>query len=330
LVVLFHLSASNTFVGELCRRHSPQQLAVSVLSMSFEELEVSDTEDEKKTSKEEEEEGDASLQLLAAATMLRLTAHRDFSAALNDEAENALDDALPNVPAEASIADVCVLTACKHISERLSTAHSNPLHFAIVECFFVVVCNLSVYLEAMSKQVVLTFFTLFERCLKPQNVRKGSKVAIVWMPYFLEIFENIVHYQYAGNRDLVYGMLTRMKMLEELVEIANNNVEESLTPEVALDASEPLANGKSSNTTSMPPEWWKGRHEQLMPIVEMLRWMVPRLEADVERQEIMNAEDAKKLLPRSVLGLLPPPHLFTIRTLSQQASLQSMQRLPLA
>ena len=50
------------------------------------------------------------------------------------------------------------------------------------------------------------------------------------------------------------------------------------------------------------------------PIAGLLEETVPKLEAEVEKNEISNSEEAKELLPRCILGLMPPPHAFQLRS----------------
>merc|ERR1719482_1016517 len=102
------------------------------------------------------DEGDLNLQMVVAATLVRLTSSNEFSASLNEEGEMGLDDFI-KVPDEGTVGDIVVLTACKHIGDKLSTAHSNVDHYIIVEYFLVTVCNVSIFLEGFSKESVLAY-----------------------------------------------------------------------------------------------------------------------------------------------------------------------------
>merc|ERR1719265_44200 len=71
--------------------------------------------------------------------------------------------------------------------------------------------------------------------------------------------------------------------------------------------------GTSTAMPAMPAEWWKERCRQLEPIIYMIEHVAPRLEDQVAKKEITSPDQAKALLPRTLLGLLPPPHHFVMR-----------------
>lgn len=160
-------------------------------------------------------------------------------------------------------------------------------------------------------EVSIRFFALFERCAKVVLAKRSGAGAANWLPRLLEAIVNVLQYQYGSNANLVYGLMTRRTMLSDLAaRVAElNNSEEGAKTSEATDKK----NGE------LTPEWSKDMATRLAPIVGLVDGIAPAFEAEVEKNEVSSPEEAKQFLPTSVLGLLPVPHAYTMRSLRHSA-----------
>jgi len=207
------------------------------------------------------------------------------------------------------------LAALKQAGDNLATAKGNKIHQALVELHLCIVVNVSTYAEGLSMETCSRLFALFERCLKPVHLKRGRAGIASWLPYLLEAFSNIVQYQYGPSSNLVYGLMTRQAMFRELAAFCSSGGNGAETPQESAETKENgpvLADGNSNEVRS---QWCNTIEGFLAPLVGLLDAVVPHLESEVEKKDISSPEDAKALLPRCVLGLLPVPHPFVTRNL---------------
>lgn len=128
-------------------------------------------------------------------------------------------------------------------------------------------------------------------------------MGINWVPSLLEVLENIMQHQYHGNVHVAYGIMTRQALFRDLEKLASEVIEPAKTTDT---------NGSTVGTDSL--QHWKEIHLLLRPILGLMDVVIPKLEAEVQEKDIANPEDAKDLLPRSILGLLPVPRTFSLRS----------------
>lgn len=156
-------------------------------------------------------------------------------------------------------------------------------------------------------EVSIRFFALFERCAKVVLAKRSGTGAATWLPRLLEAIVNVLQYQYGTNPNIVYGLMTRRTMLSDLTaRIAElNNGEDGAKTSEATDG----------DAGKLAPDWSKEVAALLEPIVGLVEGIAPTFEAQVEKNEVSSPEEAKMFLPKSVLGLLPVPHAFAVRSL---------------
>lgn len=294
LVLVYHFSGCPDFVKGLCSNSKddemdPAQLADSVLQLSFQGV------------PEHVKEDDAIF--IGMATLMRLTAYREFCDKLNEDYDGEAPDDLPNFTG--SFADLIVLAAVKQASDKIATAQVNELHRSIVEVALSTLCNVSVFAEGLCMDTCLRLFKLLERCGKVQVLKKGRNSLGVLLPRLLEVFQNIVQYQYGSSVDVVYGLMTREALLRDIISLCREKTQ----------ATNGHSTSNDSDTSDFPLSWWEEVQERLQPVEALLDAVVPILTAEVEKQDVSSANDAKKFMPRTALGLLPVPHAFQLRTI---------------
>jgi len=304
LVLVFHLVACNRFVTAACKNEDIADLVEGVLQVGAEAP---------------EHMHDDTIALLTWGVLLRLTTHRDACVAFIEDFEGDVPDDLPEV--SGSVMDLLIVAAVKQASDYFLTTRVNPIHRCIVEACLCAIANLSPFAEGLATETCFRFFALVERVCKSVQTRRTAQGGAVWLPYLLEALENIMQYQYSSNTHLAYGIMARVKLFRGI---------DSIVSDLGEVVSTPTPNGTGGNSprtevseagSSSPlneervAQWRKDVKAHLNPLIRLLEVVVPELEAAVEKKDISNPEDAKELLPKSVLGLLPAPPAFTTRTL---------------
>merc|ERR1711972_470602 len=79
--------------------------------------------------------------------------------------------------------------------------------------------------------------------------------------------------------------------------------------------SQQLGEEAGEDVSSEIQQWWIDFQTHLHVITALLDVTVPMLEAEVSKNDIPSSDEAKDLLPRCILGLMPPPHAFQLRSL---------------
>ncbi len=132
--------------------------------------------------------------------LLKLSGERSFGVSLNRPFRTKLPCDLPLF--SGSHADLVTITLHKLIvngSYRLVPLYS---------CFLTIVCNFSPYWRSMSLVTSVKLVNLFELFSSPKFLYSSEK-AYKHVALLLEIFNNILQYQYHGNEHLVYALVRR-------------------------------------------------------------------------------------------------------------------------
>ena len=132
--------------------------------------------------------------------LLKLSGERSFGVSLNRPFRTKLPCDLPLF--SGSHADLVSITLHKIIvngSYRLVPLYS---------CFLTVICNFSPYWRSMTLVSSVKLVNLFELFSSPKFLYSGEK-AYRHLALLLEIFNNIIQYQYNGNQHLVYAIVRR-------------------------------------------------------------------------------------------------------------------------
>ena len=145
---------------------------------------------------------DAQVGLIHICTfiLLKLSGERSFGVSLNRPFRTKLPCDLPLF--SGSHADLVSITLHKIIvngSYRLVPLYS---------CFLTIVCNFSPYWRSMSLVASVKLVNLFELFSSPKFLYSSEK-AYKHLALLLEVFNNIIQYQYNGNQHLVYAIVRR-------------------------------------------------------------------------------------------------------------------------
>ena len=132
--------------------------------------------------------------------LLKLSGERSFGVSLNRPFQTKLPCDLPLF--SGSHADLVSITLHKLMvngSYRLVPLYS---------CFLTVVCNISPYWRSMSLVASVKLVNLFELFSSPKFLYSGEK-AHRHLALILEVFNNVIQYQYNGNQHLVYAIVRK-------------------------------------------------------------------------------------------------------------------------
>ncbi|KAJ8611150.1 hypothetical protein CTAYLR_003576 [Chrysophaeum taylorii] len=276
--------------------------------------------------------------------LLKFSGERPFCVALNKPFAENLPIDLPIF--DGSHADLVIITLHKMVvngGEKLA---------ALYNCFLTIVCNLSPYAKTLSLVASVKLVNLFELFTSPRFLYQ-AETNHVYVALLLEIFNNIIQYQYSGNPHLVYAIVRRKVVVDQLEQltlptaIANSKdgaseaapalaaansrrpqetkAEKSIeknTTHAAVDATV-KAEAEPSPVSAKPPRFtptaeWLERVKAELPlntITRLLQHLGPQLDELVSRSEF--ALDETQILDfiknTTMVGLLPVPHAIVIR-----------------
>lgn len=162
--------------------------------------------------------------------------------------------------------------------------------------------------------------SLFEAFSSPKFLYTGEKHPL-YVSLLLEVFNNLIQYQYEGNVHTVYTILRKKKIFQDLAKSPNLAEIKQVIEKRQAKLKE--KNAAVGNNVFIPtPEWvalWK-RDLPLYTILTLLKALVPEVEKLCEK-ELATEEDVLVYLRNTTLvGLLPVPHTIVIRTF--QSNLQ--------
>lgn len=132
--------------------------------------------------------------------LLKLSGERSFGVALNKPYGTRLPCDIPLF--NGGHADLISITLHKLI---VNGAYKLvPLY----SCFLTIICNISPYWRSMSLVAAVKMVNLFELFSSPKFLYSGEK-AYKHLALLIEVFNNVIQYQYNGNQHLVYAILRR-------------------------------------------------------------------------------------------------------------------------
>ncbi|CAL1158307.1 unnamed protein product, partial [Cladocopium goreaui] len=248
---------------------------------------------------------ETTLSLIEAAILLNLTSYREVCAELEEDYEGNAPESVPDF--EGSVADLVAMAALTQASEFLNKSKASTVQDSIVQMSFATVANVSAFADGLCMEVSSRLFSLFERCAKAVQLKRNRQGIANHLPLLLEVFDNALQYRYSSNTNLAYGLMTRQAIFRDLVSF----VPQVQTADVAQEG---------DNALELNRQWQEAVEVHLFPIAGLLEATVPILEAEVEKHEISNSDEAKELLPRCILGLMPLPHAFQLRNLRRCAA----------
>ncbi|KAL0479284.1 HID1 domain-containing protein [Acrasis kona] len=233
---------------------------------------------------------------MASFMLLLLSGHREFGVSLNKPFLQKVPLDLPVF--SGNYADLLIILLHKVIVSDKGTIR--PLY----DCLLTIVANISPYTKSLSLVTSVKLLSLFEAFSSTRFLYASDKNH-QYVQLLLEVFNNLIQYQYEGNTHLVYAILRRRKAFKELEK--DHDLQE-------VNAG--LAKRRVPNTFVPDAEWVK-TWKPFLPL-QVVKALFDVLTPEVEKlcsREMATSEDVLDYLRKSTLvGLLPVPHTIIIRT----------------
>lgn len=270
--------------------------------------------------------------------LLKLSGERSFGVSLNRPFRTKLPCDLPLF--SGSHADLVSITLHKIIvngSYKLVPLYS---------CFLTIVSNFSPYWRSMSLVASVKMVNLFELFSSPKFLYSSEK-AYRHLALLLEIFNNIIQYQYNGNQHLVYAIVRRKDSFGRLAALTlakaihqcnkafptsedaeyDADVEDQVAAMTVQDVDEQgtpvktkteAAKEKSQTGRFTPTEAWMAELKSSLPLEtvnRLLQHLVPVVDDMCQRKNgvVDEIEILEVFKDITMVGLLPVPHAIVIR-----------------
>lgn len=302
LILAFHLAACEKFVRILCT----EEEIIPIIEDLFQF-----------TAAIPEHIHEDTGSVLVWGIIMRLTSYREVCIACTEESKGALPDYLPEV--SGSGADVIIVAALQQMGDYFLSSRINSTRTLVSEACLSCVVNLSPFVQSLALESCCKLFGFLERCMKAaSSSRQRYFAGAALLPGLLETVVNILQYQYNSNEQLAYGIMARNSIFNEFKTAASNAVAVAAN---AVHSNGMSEEGHENNLAAQrtPVVQWNQLFEHvedhLQPILFLLEAIVPELEAAVDQKDLSNPEDVKNHLPRSIVGLMPAPRTFVMRSL---------------
>lgn len=273
--------------------------------------------------------------------LLKLSGERSFGVALNKPFNKKLPTDLPLF--HGCHADLLTITLHKLV---VNGAYKLvPLY----SCFLTIIANISPYWKSMSLVAAVKLVNLFELFSSPKFLYSGE-YAHRHLALLLEVFNNIIQYQYHGNAHLVYAIVRRKDAFGQLASLTLEKAQaqchkvygehtsikkdaDTNNPPVRIDtkgipnnlqnADKKADDGASTSSSAIgtpfqPSEEWLEDLKESLPmeaVTRLLQHLVPVVDDIVAGK--MGIVDEQEILDAlnemTMVGLLPVPHPIVIR-----------------
>eukprot|EP00924_Labyrinthula_sp_SR-Ha-C_P001210 maker-scaffold_7-snap-gene-17.29-mRNA-1 protein AED:0.00 eAED:0.00 QI:55/1/1/1/0.5/0.33/3/72/578 len=163
-------------------------------------------------------------------------------------------------------------------------------------CLITILCNFSPYIKNLGVPTCNKLFSLFSACSKKVNY-------IYLLLYFIDLFNNILQYQYNENENLVYGLISHSTLIQNVLQLDFSYLlNEANNPEQIRRISEEV---KSLNATLKKTEYKK---------VEPLKAFYSHILPLIGEKKISSEDELRLFIQNiSVVGILPVPHPIVVR-----------------
>ena len=168
---------------------------------------------------------------LCTFVLLKLSGERSFSVALNKPYKAQLPVDMPLF--KGSHADLVVVVLHKLMVDGMDKLSS------LYTCYLTIICNISPYCKSLCASAAHKLVNLLELFTSPKVLfaTESNYTSVVML---LESLNNLVQYQYEGNFNLIFSILTRRRVFEWL------NSFKVPPPAVQSQAPPPVAGGADS------------------------------------------------------------------------------------
>jgi hypothetical protein len=256
--------------------------------------------------------------------LLKLSGERSFGVALNKPFLTKLPTDLPLF--SGGHADLLAVTLHKLV---VNGAYKLvPLY----SCFLTIICNISPYWRHMSLVAAVKLVNLFELFSSSKFLYSGEH-AHRHLALLLEVFNNIIQYQFTGNQHLIYAIVRRKDSFGRLASLTLQKAQaqchkaygDHTTVQNDADTKipfvDPLGNDDQSEATGLPftpTEDWLTEMKSSLPletVTRLLQHLVPVVDDIVARKQgvVDENEILEVLKDVTMVGLLPVPHAIVIR-----------------
>lgn len=269
---------------------------------------------------------------LASFVLLVLSGERDFSVTLNTTYAEKPISGLPIF--SGNFADFLFLV----IHKLFIDSHERLAPF--FECFLTILCNVSPYIKSLSMVTSITLLKMFDFISRPRYIF-ATENHHRYLTFLLEIFNNLVQYQYEGNNKLVYSILRHAETFQKLHalqlsdqpkpkkkdQVGETITETPTTPATIFPPStekvvvnenpaEKFEIEDSSENSFVPTQEWLDTWKQQLPISIPLK-LIEALEPKIQQLITGSGEDEHVILNflqnNTIVGILPVPHPIVIR-----------------
>ncbi|KAJ9457687.1 Protein HID1 [Diplonema papillatum] len=211
---------------------------------------------------------------------LLLSSERDFGIALNERAVK-----LPPVPLpvfNGTYIDLIVIVFQQLIQSGVDWIRVST------DGFLTVIANLSPYAKSVSMVTATKLLNLFE-AISTRRFLLSAENNWMCLSLLLQVFTNLIQYQYEGSIPLVYAILRRQKEFYA------------------------LRDSLEGNGPSPANEEWRSKIS-MATIVRMLDVLFPDVKRFCEEHAAGEPEMLQFLSKTTLVGLLPQPHPILIRS----------------
>mmetsp|Transcript_17460 Transcript_17460/g.25220 ORF Transcript_17460/g.25220 Transcript_17460/m.25220 type:complete len:781 (-) Transcript_17460:88-2430(-) len=257
--------------------------------------------------------------------LLKLSGERSFGVGLNKPFKTKLPCDLPLF--SGGHADLVAITLHKLV---VNGAYKLvPLY----SCFLTIICNISPYWRKMSLVAAVKLVNLFELFSSPKFLYSGEQ-AHRHLALLLEVFNNIIQYQFSGNHHLVYAIIRRKDSFGRLASLTLQKAQAQChkvygdhatvyndadkAPMSMIDSSGNAVDDHSADVPFTPTEEWLSEMKASLPletVSRLLQHLVPVVDDIVARKQgvVDEMEILEILKDVTMVGLLPVPHAIVIR-----------------
>jgi hypothetical protein len=274
---------------------------------------------------------------LCTFLLLKLSGERSFGVGLNKTFNTKLPCDIPIFGG--GHADLVSITLHKLVVN--GSFKLVPLY----SCFFTIICNISPYWRSMSLVAAVKLVNLFEVLASPKFLFSEYK-AFNHLALLLEVFNNVIQYQYHGSQHLVYAIIRRKEIFGRLAtmslpkakslsgKVYGDQIKSAIREQKKLmkvtkvnergfsladsDEDSDDAGENRSATHFRPTEEWLSEFKEKMPletIKRLLQHLTPVIDEIIHREEgiVDEGEILAMLNNVTMVGLLPVPHAIVIR-----------------
>jgi len=264
-----------------------------------------------------------------AIVILKLSCERDFCIALNQRYPGDLPIDIPKF--DGTYADLLIL-----ICHKLMMSSEEILK-SVFHVLLTILYNVSPYITNLSVSTSSKLVSLFE-LFSSKKFLLASPNNQQYIIFLLDIFNNLIHYQYSGNSRMIYTLLRKANVFYDLYNMGieldsaspdgitpleQHILEQQLISSIGAAASskseksmDPGSVESSGGIMELTAEFMATFRQKLplQTIFALAEFLVPKMKYLADNGQLEGEEQVLTFLEKtSVVGILPPPHPVMIR-----------------